>query len=121
MQSPQTVTVVYGADGGRPCSDEMLRARQGNQDWRTEVFIARTGGVGGASVIEEPLPVELKTRYPGEVVVYRVEYRCVGVDEREVESFENRNGDVIRGRLPLSGSVLGMHNLTRSAGAGGSS
>ena len=85
----------------------MLRGRQGSQDWRTEVAIARTGGVGGDSVIEDPLFVVLKTRYLGVVVVDGLEYRYTGIGVREVASFENQNGDVIHGRLPRSRGMLG--------------
>lgn len=113
IESPETVTVVYGSTAHlAPCTAGILKRRQGNQAWQTEIDIRQSRGAGSASAVSSFGPVFLRRRVPYLVVVDDVVYRYIGTGASEVMSFRNQQGDVIHGKLPDNARTSAMHNLT---------
>lgn len=113
IESPETVTVVYGSTAHiAPCTVGILKRRQGNQAWQTEIEIRQSRGAGSASAVSSFGPVFWRRRVPYLVVVDDVVYRYFGTGASEVMSFRNQQGDVIHGKLPDNVRISAMHNLT---------
>ena len=113
IQSPETVTVVYGAESQHPCTSKILRGRQGNRPWQAEISIALHGGAGSASAFTSSLPVVPQMRLPYAVVVDEVDYTFSGRRTGGTYVFRNERGGAIVGRLPHSMklSSLGIFNI----------
>lgn len=113
IESPSTITTVFGKNTRRPCSDDLLAQRQGQQKWQTDFL--RGEGAGSAAAVTTFRPIYMRRKWPSVIFLHGIEFRLISLEPGETASYRDRRGDVIEGRKPRT-SILPSKEKANSHG-----
>lgn len=96
IESPSTVTKIFGRHSLRPCSSDVITTKQGGRNWRMDV---PDWGAGSASVVKDPSQQgALTPKYPEVVTIGNIRYTFVMEDTSRMLHYMGQDGHSIIGR-----------------------
>ncbi len=96
IESPSTVTTIFGRHSLRPCSSDVITTKQGGRNWRMDV---PDWGAGSASVVKDPSQQgALTPKYPEVVTIGNIRYTFVMEDTSRMLHYMGQDGHSIIGR-----------------------